>query len=225
MIDASSQEGRAERSARAAIHVPRAGTGLGLIMQAGGLVECLTGITLNRLLDEEFGIEAEIRPRLDVFFLDGKPVDEPDKAIVPDGSRLALAGGLPGIAGLAMRSGGPLVGMRPDITHRQDEYAAPSGPVPGRVEVALLSLALKLLAAHFLRRGVLVGAARLLPYFRPALVKNAVIGGCETDRDACREFLQRLPPKELIFLSADIASGENEGNGRAWKGGEKDESP
>ena len=116
-----------------------------LIMQSGVSVPCTVGIPLKTLLREEFGLTPEQTGRIDVMLLDGKPVDAPERVIVPHGARLALAAGLPGIAGLSMKSGSAVRGLRPGITFREDDANAVA-PQPGNVVLALFSLALDLLA-------------------------------------------------------------------------------
>lgn len=193
------------RPAEHTLLIPNAGEGLGLILQAGALVDCLTWLPLTRLLDEEFMLDKKSLSQLDVFFLDGKPVDDPDSALVPDGSRLALAGGLPGIAGLAMRKGSALAGLRPGITFIQEDFD-PREPTPGRLEIALFSLALRLVSGHFLKRGVLVDAGRLLPYLRPALAGDITVDGRNLSLDDGRAFVAGLRKDSLILLRADVAA-------------------
>ena len=101
------------------LHIPDAGSGWELIMQSGVAVACMVGVSLKRLLEEEFALPADLLARIDVLLLDGKPVDTPAETIVRNGVRLAMAAGLPGIAGLSMRSGSAVRGLRPGITHAQ----------------------------------------------------------------------------------------------------------
>ena len=133
----------------ATLHIPLADRGWGLVMQSGVGIARTVGIPLHAFLREECGLSSELITRIDVALLDGQPVDDPKTAVVRHGARLALAAGLPGIAGLAMKSGSAVRGLRPGITFKQDH--APN-PVTGQgeVELALFSLALPMLAGHFL---------------------------------------------------------------------------
>ncbi len=186
-----------------ALHIPDAGSGWSLIMQSGAILPCMTGIPLERLLLKEFALPVAKLAKIDVLLLDGKPVDAPKTTLVPAHSRLALAAGLPGIAGLAMKSGSAVRGLRPGITHRQAEDAAPE-PRRARIELALFSLALPLLAGHFLRRGVLVAAGRVLPYLRPAITQRCILDGRPVSREEAVAQLDALPENALVELTAEL---------------------
>ncbi len=182
------------------LHIPDAGSGWELIMQSGVAVACMVGVSLKRLLEEEFALPADLLARIDVLLLDGKPVDTPAETIVRNGVRLAMAAGLPGIAGLAMRSGSAVRGLRPGITHAQadDDPAPVSGP--GCIELALFSLALPFLAPHFLARGVIVSAVKLPPYLRPALTRRCVLNGRETTPETAAQQLTALGGETPVML-------------------------
>ncbi len=118
----------------------------------GVTVPCRVGIPLRRILLEDFGLAPETADKaVDVYFLDGRPVDDLDTALPADGSRLALAAGLPGVAGIAMKRGSAVKGLRPGITHAGTTASEPGA---GSLTLALFSLALPMLAGHFLARGL-----------------------------------------------------------------------
>ncbi len=144
-------------------HLPDASPAWGLILQSGVLIHCTVGLPLNTLLRDEFGLGPDLLRRIDVALLNGQPVDDRDDALVPDGARLALAAGLPGIAGLAMKSGSAVRALRGGITHAAGP-APSSPPRAGRISLALFSLALSLLDGHFLARGVLVLPDQFIRY-------------------------------------------------------------
>lgn len=143
------------------IHLLDADPAWRLIMQSGVGVSCTVGVPVADFLAGELAIPADEAAKIDVILLDGMPVDEPAVAIVPDRARLALAAGLPGIAGLAMKSGSAVRALRGGITH---VAAGQPNPAPGCVTLSLYSLVIPLLADHFLRRGVLVTASQIRRY-------------------------------------------------------------
>lgn len=186
------------------VHVPCAAEGLGLVMQAGVTMACTTGIPFLQLLREELAIPAAGLSRIDVFLLNGKPVDTPENTPVWSGSRIALAAGLPGIAGLAMKSGSAVRALRPGITHGDSDTSAAPLPGPGVIEIALFSLALPLLAPHFLQRGVLLVKEKLLPHVRPALANEWLLNERALDCASFIKELASLPDGTPLLLTAVI---------------------
>lgn len=203
--DARNGQRAAENPASHSMYVPKGGNGWTLLMQHGVRVDCATGLPLADLL-RELELSEEQISRVDVLLLNGKPVDSPRTAIVPSGARLALAAGLPGIAGLAMKSNSAVRGLRPGITHlEQNAGSAPPVPGPGHIELALFSLALPLLAAHFLQRGVTLVCADLLRFLRPALADPCLFDGEPLSLQQVRQRLAGLAPDALIFFSARVS--------------------
>jgi len=187
---------------RAAIplRIPEANHAWGLILQSGATVTCTVGIALTTLLRDGLGLSEEQLKPVDALLLDGMPVDEPKNVVVPDGARLALAAGLPGIAGLAMKSGSAVKALRSDITHAGQEEP---NPRPGTVFLSLYSLVLPLLAGHFLQRGIMVKAAQLLRYIRFAPDDQCLLD----ERALCAKdllpLLAQAPPDALFLLTID----------------------
>lgn len=176
------------------VHLAKAGSGWGLVMQSGVRVACTVQTPLRDVLAKDFALTADQQKAIDVHMLDGKPVDDIAATLVPDGARLALAAGLPGVAGLAMKTGSPLRGMRPGITHLADE--GPINPHQGSIFLALFSLALPLLAPSFLARGVGLSPKQFLRYAR-------VCGAGDTCLFHGQEMLVREVEQHLIDLPED----------------------
>lgn len=145
------------------IHIERASPSWKLIMQSGVGLSVTVGIPLADFLSSELGLSAKSQVFIDSVILDGMPVDDPTTAIVADGSRLALAAGLPGIAGLAMKRNSAVKALRGPITHMKKEEPKPQ---PGRITLALYSLVLPALGGHFLQKGLLVTPAQFSRYAR-----------------------------------------------------------
>jgi|GEM_PF-3472014 len=184
-----SSAGPAARS----ILIERAGTPWKLIMQSGVGLHCIVGLPMAELLSNQLGLSPEQLALADALILDGMPVDDPKAAIVPDGARVALAAGLPGIAGLSMRSDSAVKVLRATITHLKQEEPDPR---PGRVLVYLYSLVLPLLAEHFLSRGVLIKGDQFHRYARFA------------PDDLCLFESQTLPASELAWKLEALAAEE-----------------
>lgn len=178
------------------IHISAPSASWNLLFQSAVRVRCSVNIPLSRLLREDFALTEDAIASVDSFLLDGMPVDLPEQALVTADCRLALAAGLPGIAGLALKSGSAVKAMRAGISHpgiNADGTNAPMPPRPGTITLALYSLALPALAPHFLKRGIAVTVAQLLRYGRFA------------PDDQCRMNGRELPFSQLAELLPEIS--------------------
>lgn len=135
------------------------------LLQKGFELKVCLGIPIGLLLRDGLGLTDEyIETRVQTVFLDGKPVDDIDTALIRDGSTLALAPAMPGLMGAMLRRGGHLAPMRSGITHRGDE--APQGIGEGRIVMKLFGMALRELGPRLLARGIEVNAGDLAQIVR-----------------------------------------------------------
>ena len=135
------------------------------LLQKGFALDVSIGRTIRFLLRDELGLHEEyIETRIQTVFLDGKPVDDIDTALVRDGATLALAPAMPGLMGAMLRRGGHLAVMRSGITHRDETGAQGIGE--GRIVVKLFGMALQELGPQFLARGIGVDAGDLAKVIR-----------------------------------------------------------
>ncbi len=130
------------------------------LLQKGFALGVLAGCPIRAFLRDRLGLTDEyIEARIQTVFLDGKPVDDIDGALIRDGATLALAPAMPGLMGAMLRRGGHLAPMRSGITHRND--AAPRGIGEGRITVKLFGMALRELGPQLLELGIEVDAGDL----------------------------------------------------------------
>ncbi len=184
----------------ATLCIPRASPAWGLILQSGATIACTVGIPLAELLRGDLGLcEEQLRP-VDALLLDGMPVDEPTTTIVPDGARVALAAGLPGIAGLAMKSGSAVKALRAGITHTGREKPDPR---PGVIFLSLYSLVIPLLAGHVLHRGITVEKEQLLRYARFSPGDHCLLGGQRFPAGELEQALTNMPARTPVFLTVN----------------------
>jgi hypothetical protein len=166
------------------------------LFQQGVAVGVRVGCTLALLLRDEFGLdEAYVEQRITTIFLDSKPIDDVHRAIVRDGSTIALSGAMPGLVGATMRRGGYYAPMRGAISLR--EGANPGIQGYGTVRVKLFNLLLPELAPVLLRRGVILPVSDLTELFRE---KN------ETFRQGCRARLDGAPIAPEALKSGEAFS-------------------
>ncbi len=138
------------------------------LLQKGFTVKARIGVSVQTFLKDHFGLSPEyLRDRVKTIFLDGKTVDDLDKTLILDGSRLALSAALPGLAGAVLRRGSPYAGLRSRVTEKGRNMSGKEEE--GFVFLKLFNLLLPELGPVFLRKGILIS------------------------REDFREFLESLP--------------------------------
>jgi hypothetical protein len=163
------------------------------ILQIGFRVEACVGESVRTVLCGQLGLTPEyVSERISTIFLDGKPVDDIDAAIIREGSTLALSSAMPGLVGATLRREGFLRSLRSAITYREEGQKC-------REREALFSLKLfNLLMAElgplFLERGIYVRSTDLSDLFRHRAGRFI---------EGCRECLidgQVVPPATLSSI-------------------------
>ncbi|MBI5571298.1 MAG: hypothetical protein HY914_15245 [Desulfomonile tiedjei] len=135
-----------------------------LLLQQGVRFEARVGATVEEFLCTQLGIERRyLKERINTIFLDGKPVDDAETAVIRDGSTLALSAALPGLVGAAFRKGGFYARLREGISHADEESKGAAGR--GLVTVKLYNLVAKELGPQLLGTGVLVETDDLEQFF------------------------------------------------------------
>jgi hypothetical protein len=149
------------------------------ILQKGFCVKVLTGVSVRRLLEDQFKLSSDfVDVKISIVFLNGKAVDNIDSAIVTDNCELALSGAMPGFVGAAMRRGGYYSSMRSAVSHIEQLSIPPI--IEGMVKIKLYNTLIQSLGLEFARRGIIVpetGAAGLLsaelsPFINTSLDTN-----------------------------------------------------
>lgn len=154
------------------------------ILQKGVTIPANVGCTLKSLLCDQFAIPPDyVTDRITTIFLDNRPVDDLDRTIIHDGSRVTLSAAMPGLVGATMRRGGFYAALRRGISHL-DDSGAEAGK-SGTVRVKLFNLLLAELGPLMLAHGLILDRA---------------------ERDELMQRLPALPKKTLnsadrIFLS------------------------
>jgi hypothetical protein len=146
------------------------------LLQQGFMVKAQVGCSIKTTLCNQFGLSPQyVETRIKTIFLDGKPVDDIDSAIVKEGSTLALSAAMPGLAGAILRSGGQLAPLRGEIAHREGNQALTRRE--GMVIVKLFNLIMDELGPIFLKRGILLRREHL---------ENFLVGLGEDSWAGCR---------------------------------------
>lgn len=135
------------------------------LLQEGVKLEADVGCTVRQLLCGQLGLDEDyVEQRVQTAFLDGRPVDRLDQAVVRDGSTLALSAALPGLLGATLRKGGAYASLRQSISHAETDDGRVSGR--GRVTLKAFNVLLGELAPAVLRHGVRVSWERLAERIR-----------------------------------------------------------
>ena len=130
-----------------------------LLLQNGFFVNACVGCSIKDFFLEQLKLSPDfIEARIQGVFLDGKPADDIDRAIIRDGARLTLSGTMPGLVGIALKRG-PLAVFRHSITHRETGDYSYSGE--GYVQLKLLNLLMKDMGPHLFRKGIYINASEL----------------------------------------------------------------
>lgn len=126
-----------------------------LLFQLGIPILSPTGLSVKQFLMETLGFtEAYIAKRVSTLFLDSKPVDDYETALVKADSVIAMSGAMPGLVGAVVRSGSSLSSFRNSITH--NEKSAMSVQEKGWVTIKLFNLILSEQTPEILTRGITI---------------------------------------------------------------------
>jgi hypothetical protein len=130
-----------------------------ILLQNGFIVNARVGCSIMDFFLEQLNLRPDyIETRIPGIFLDGKPADHIDTAVIRDGARLTLSGTMPGLAGMALRRG-PLAVFRHSITHREIGDYSYTGE--GYVQLKLLNLLMQDMGPNLLRKGIYINAPEL----------------------------------------------------------------
>jgi hypothetical protein len=130
------------------------------ICQQGFLVKVPGSGSIRTILCQYLGLASDyLEGRIQTIFLNGKPVDEVDAAIVGHADTLALSAAMPGLVGATMRRGGYFAGLRTNISHRTQDQTVQRGEC--LVKLKLFNLLTEELGPFFLERGIWIKGAVL----------------------------------------------------------------
>jgi len=130
------------------------------VFSKGVDVNACLNVSIREFICGQLGIEENyLENRIQTIFLDGKPVDDYDAAIIRDGSKLALSAAMPGLVGAILRRGGHFAAMRREITHG-GELSTACEP-EGTVTVKLFNLTVREIGPVLLKYGIQLSSGDL----------------------------------------------------------------
>jgi hypothetical protein len=130
------------------------------LLEDGVRVETPLGCSINSFLIEQLGLSpAYVEERIQTIFLDGKPVDELEHAMITEGATLAFSAAMPGFLGATLRKKSFYAGMRSGISyHREVDHTRSE---QGTVILKMFNLLGREVGPLVLKRGAWVPGERL----------------------------------------------------------------
>ncbi len=123
------------------------------LLQRGFRLNARMGESIREVLCDQFGVSPEyLDKRINTVFLNGKPVDDVDTAMIEEGAILALSAAMPGFVGAALRKGGFYSVMRREITHAAESHADSS--LHAFFRLKLFNLVAEEIGPLFLQSGI-----------------------------------------------------------------------
>lgn len=138
-------------------------TRIASLVQEGFALHGLEGQSLRDFMRGPLGMaDTYIEGSVSTVFLDYKPVDDLDTAVISPGCLVSLSAAMPGLVGAVMRRNSPYASFREAISHegRIDGRMAATARTC-RVQVKLFNSIMREHSPVLLQRGILVEAPRL----------------------------------------------------------------
>lgn len=165
------------------------------LLQQGVAVEVRVGSTIQAFLCDRLGLDPlYVEKTIQTIFLNGKAVDDPATALIPDHATVALSAAMPGLLGATLRKGSHYAGMRGEISHREGEKITLH---EGKVLLKLFNLLPADIGPQILERGVWVSGKSLKAFFekRPSLFQGC---SCEAGLDGKNVDGETLAEREWL---------------------------
>ena len=160
------------------------------LLQKVFFIKSKEGCSLYDFLCLQYQISPDyIEERISTVFLDGKPVDDINMAILQDGSTIALSGAMPGLAGAAMRRGSFYASFRDSITYKKGGDT--SRQEKCMVRLKLFNIVMKELGPGFLEKGIFLKFSDLIEF---------LINKPKDFKEGCTKILFNEKPVEYDFL-------------------------
>ena len=126
------------------------------LLQQGVMVLLDSETSISPFLYQNLGLSPDfVEQYLATVFLNGKPVDDLDQAILRSGDTLALSAAMPGLVGATMRRKGLLASFRSSISHRPEEDRGPETRI-APLMLKLFNLMIKAVGPTLLENGILL---------------------------------------------------------------------
>ncbi len=180
------------------------------ILQQGFMVDAFVECSIKNLLCDQFNVAPDyLSDRISTLFLNGKPVDNVETAMIKDNSILALSGAMPGLVGATFRKGGILSIFRSSITHKNEKDNSDK-PVKGKITLKLFNLLVSEMGPTFLEGGFWITTDALCDFIQSKkeklqLVLNSIYADSDkTNLDTVLKNLNDQDTKEITHVSVAL---------------------
>ncbi len=171
------------------------------ILQSGFSIKCRTGINVQALLCEQLGLDPQyVNGRITTVFLDGSCVDNIERAIIKDGSTLALSSAMPGLAGATLRRDSVYATLRSSITY--EEKSDICSDAEATIRIKLFNLLIDELGQLFLQRGIMVKADKIMHFFKNR--PKTFLDGCSNIVFDGKNVNHGILPDGEVFANSDF---------------------
>jgi hypothetical protein len=130
------------------------------LLEKGVIIPVRTGCSIRDFFCGQLGLpETYLEQRIQTLFLNARPVDNVDTAVIQDGAVLALSAAMPGLLGATMRKDGWYAAFRKDIS--QSPQAGSHSQTDGLIRVKLFNMVAREIGGLLLQRGVRIDGTDL----------------------------------------------------------------
>jgi len=199
------------------------------ILQEGVRLNIKTGCSLRHFLIKNCGISNHyIDDRIKTAFINQKPVDNYDTAIIHDQDSLALSGAMPGLIGAAFRKNSMFSPFRSTISYDMDMSDNGSKPpvrIYGTVTIKLFNLLIKEIGPGLLKKGVFIHADALLNIIKEerskmnGLFQSIIINGQKQNGKEIKSLWRRPLENEWVWLVVQLQYPLDRHNGHMGSNG------
>jgi hypothetical protein len=126
------------------------------LLARGVRIDVASGSSVQDIMLNELGLdEGYVEQRIQTVFLNNKPVDRIDTALITEGATLALSSAMPGLVGATLRRAGHFSSMRSQISHENESI--PQTGLKAELTLKLFNLVAMEIGPGVLSRGVRAG--------------------------------------------------------------------
>jgi len=126
------------------------------LLARGVRIDVASGSSVQDVMLNELGLdEGYVEQRIQTVFLNNKPVDRIDTALITEGATLALSSAMPGLVGATLRRAGHFSSMRSQISHENESI--PQTGLKAELTLKLFNLVAMEVGPGVLSRGVRAG--------------------------------------------------------------------